>query len=73
MGYKLNWDAIRYSLYSTYSIITHSLGALFSISVFSKRWGFHDSVLCLISIVSKLTGSILIAFVTTDLHMFLGN
>ncbi|CAB3244233.1 unnamed protein product [Arctia plantaginis] len=69
--YKLNWDAIRYSLYSTYSIITHSLGALFSISVFSKRWGFHDSVLCLISIVSKLTGSILIAFVTTDLHMFL--
>ncbi|XP_075970203.1 lysosomal proton-coupled steroid conjugate and bile acid symporter SLC46A3-like isoform X1 [Anticarsia gemmatalis] len=69
--YKLKWDALKYSLYSTYSIITHSIGALFSISVFSKRWGFHDSALCLISIVSKLAGSILIAFVTTDLQMFM--
>ncbi|CAH2075027.1 unnamed protein product, partial [Iphiclides podalirius] len=69
--YRLKWDAVKYSMYSTYSIITHSLGALFSISVFSKRWGFHDSVLCLISIVSKLAGSILIAFVRTDLEMFM--
>nr|XP_049702823.1 proton-coupled folate transporter [Helicoverpa armigera] len=71
LRYKLKWDALKYSLYSTYSIITHSLGALFSISVFSKRWGFHDSMLCLISIVSKLAGSILIIFVQTDLHMFM--
>lgn len=71
LRYKLKWDAIKYSLYSTYSIITHSLGALFSISVFSKRWGFHDSMLCLISIVSKLAGSIIMPFVQTDLHMFM--
>ncbi|KAG6460452.1 hypothetical protein O3G_MSEX011988 [Manduca sexta] len=69
--YRLKWDALKYSLYSTYSIVTHSLGALFSISVFSKRWGFHDSVLCLISVTSKLAGSILITFVQTDFHMFM--
>ncbi|XP_013184420.2 proton-coupled folate transporter [Amyelois transitella] len=69
--YRLNWDALKYSFYSTYSIITHSFGALFSISVFSKRLGFHDSMLCLISIVSKLIGSIYIAFVYTDVQMFL--
>ncbi|CAK1603868.1 unnamed protein product [Parnassius mnemosyne] len=69
--YRLKWDAVKYSIYSTYSIITHSLGALFSISVFSKRWGFHDSMLCLISIVSKLAGSVLIAFVRTDFEMFM--
>ncbi|KAJ8732514.1 hypothetical protein PYW07_015113 [Mythimna separata] len=71
LRYKLKWDALKYSLYSTYSIITHSLGALFSISVFSKRWGFHDSMLCLISIISKVAGSILIALVQTDFHMFM--
>ncbi|KAL4704085.1 hypothetical protein ACJJTC_004431, partial [Scirpophaga incertulas] len=69
--YRLGWDAIKYSMYSTYNIITHSLGALFSISVFSKKLGYHDSVLCLISIISKLIGSVYIAFVYTDLQMFM--
>ncbi|KAJ0180106.1 hypothetical protein K1T71_004697 [Dendrolimus kikuchii] len=69
--YRLKWDALKYSIYSTYSVITHSLSALFSISLFSKRWGWHDSVLCLISVVSKLVGSIYIVFVRTDLHMFM--
>ncbi|XP_013134258.1 PREDICTED: proton-coupled folate transporter-like [Papilio polytes] len=69
--YRLKWDAVKYSLYSTYSIITHSFGALFSITVFSKRWGFHDSLLCLISITSKLAGSVFIAFVRTDFEMFM--
>lgn len=70
LRYKLKWDAVKYSLYSTYSIITHSFGALISISVFSKRWGFHDSVLCLISILSKLAGSISMIFVQTDFQMY---
>ncbi|CAH2107734.1 unnamed protein product [Euphydryas editha] len=69
--YRLKWDALKYSIYSTYSIITHSVGALFSISVFSKYLGFHDSMLCLISITSKLIGSVYIAFVKTDLDMFM--
>ncbi|XP_038210472.1 proton-coupled folate transporter-like [Zerene cesonia] len=69
--YRLKWDALKFSLYSTYSLITHSLGALFSISVFSKHWGFHDSVLCLISIVSKLIGSVYLSFVRTDMEMFM--
>ncbi|XP_049865720.1 solute carrier family 46 member 3-like [Pectinophora gossypiella] len=71
LRYKLKWNAVKFSMYSTYSVITHSLGALFSISVFSKRWGFHDSALCLISIISKLVGSIYIVFVTTDFQMFM--
>ncbi|XP_063839383.1 proton-coupled folate transporter-like [Ostrinia nubilalis] len=69
--YRLQWDAIKYSMYSTFNLITHSIGALFSISVFSKKLGYHDSVLCLISIISKLIGSVYIAFVRTDLQMFL--
>ncbi|KAI8428708.1 hypothetical protein MSG28_007413 [Choristoneura fumiferana] len=71
LRYRLNWDALKYSIYSTESIIIHSLGALFTISVFSKRLGWDDSVLCLISIVSKLIGSIYIIFVRTDFHMYM--
>ncbi|OWR45015.1 adenylate cyclase [Danaus plexippus plexippus] len=69
--YRLKWDALKFSIYSTYSIVVHSIGALFSISVFSKHWGFHDSMLCLISVTSKLIGSIYIAFVKTDFQMFM--
>ncbi|XP_047986349.1 proton-coupled folate transporter-like isoform X2 [Leguminivora glycinivorella] len=71
LRYRLNWDAVKYSLYSTCNIMTHSLGALFSISVFSKQWGWDDSVLCLISIVSKMVGSVFIAFVATDFQMYM--
>ncbi|CAH2107805.1 unnamed protein product [Euphydryas editha] len=69
--YRLKWDALKYSIYSTYSIITHSLGVLFSISVFSKYWGFHDSMLCIISLTSKFVVSVYIAFVRTDLDMYM--
>ncbi|CAH2107750.1 unnamed protein product [Euphydryas editha] len=69
--YRLKWDALKYSIYSTYNIVTHSAGVLFSISVFSKYWGFHDSMLCLISITSKFVGSVYIAFVKTDLDMYM--
>ncbi|XP_059061446.1 proton-coupled folate transporter-like [Achroia grisella] len=69
--HRLKWDALKYSFYSTYSIIIHTLSALFSISVFSKRLGFHDSMLCLISVTSKLIGTIYVAFVYTDIQMFL--
>ncbi|XP_052751300.1 proton-coupled folate transporter-like [Galleria mellonella] len=71
LRYRLKWDALRYSIYSTYSIIIHSLSALFSISLFSKRLGFHDSMLCLISITSRSIGSTYMAFVYTDFQMFM--
>ncbi|CAH0727978.1 unnamed protein product, partial [Brenthis ino] len=69
--YRLQWDAFKYSIYSTYSVILHSVGALFSISVFSKHYGFHDSMLCIISISSKLVGSVFLAYVRTDFQMFM--
>ncbi|CAG9115781.1 unnamed protein product [Plutella xylostella] len=69
--YRLQWDAMKYSMYSTYGIAIHSLSCLFCISVFSRRWGLHDSMLCLISVASKCAGSIMIAFVQTDFQMFM--
>ncbi|KAI5645163.1 major facilitator superfamily domain-containing protein [Phthorimaea operculella] len=71
LRYKLQWNAVKYSMFSTFSTVIHSLGALFSISVFSKRWGWHDSLLCLISIISKFIGTIYLIFVSNDFMMFL--
>ncbi|GBP81211.1 hypothetical protein EVAR_58049_1 [Eumeta japonica] len=71
MRNRLNWDIVKFSIYSSYSIILHTIGTLFSITVFSKRLQFPDSLLCLISCSSKFVGSIWIAFVKTDLEMYL--
>ncbi|XP_013184501.2 proton-coupled folate transporter [Amyelois transitella] len=67
----LSWDMVKYSLYTSYSIILHSFGAMFGITVLSKRLQMDDSLLCLISVVSKFGGSIWTAFVRTDLEMYL--
>ncbi|KAI5645164.1 major facilitator superfamily domain-containing protein [Phthorimaea operculella] len=68
---RLNWDIVNYSLYTSYSIILHSFGAMFSITVLSKKLQVDDSLLCLISITSKFVGAIWTAFVTTNLEMYL--
>ncbi|XP_048002293.1 proton-coupled folate transporter-like [Leguminivora glycinivorella] len=70
--YRLNWDAVKYSMYSTYSHILHAVAVFLSISILSKRWGVDDPVLCLISVTSKLMGFIYINFVRTDFQMYLG-
>ncbi|XP_053602302.1 proton-coupled folate transporter-like [Plodia interpunctella] len=67
----LSWDMVKYSLYTSYSIILHSFGAMFGITVLSKRLQIDDSMLCLISVVSKFAGSVWTAFVKTDLEMYL--
>ncbi|XP_013184500.2 proton-coupled folate transporter-like [Amyelois transitella] len=56
--YRFNWDAVKYSMYSTCHILTHALGALISISIFSRRLQWHDSVLGIISNMSKIIGGI---------------
>ncbi|KAG7299697.1 hypothetical protein JYU34_016694 [Plutella xylostella] len=68
---RLNWDMVKYSLLVSYSVVLHSFGALFSITVLSRRLQVDDSLLCLISCVSKFVGSLWTAFVTTDLEMYL--
>ncbi|CAH0407600.1 unnamed protein product [Chilo suppressalis] len=68
---RLNWDMVKFGLYCSYSIVLHSFGAMFSITVLSKRLQVDDSMLCLISILSKFVGSFWTAFVQTDIEMYL--
>lgn len=68
--YRFNWDEVKYSIYSTYSLITHSIGTLFSISVFSKMLKADDSVLGMISTSSKVCGALVLAFARNDYEVY---
>ncbi|KAJ0180107.1 hypothetical protein K1T71_004698 [Dendrolimus kikuchii] len=69
--YRFNWDALKYSMLNTFYICIHLLGAFISISLFSRKWKWDDSVLGLISNVSKIIGSLATGFARTGRHMYI--
>ncbi|XP_061728977.1 proton-coupled folate transporter-like [Cydia pomonella] len=69
--YRFNWDALKYSFYNTFYIVVHALGALISISLFSRYLKWNDSVLGIISTCSKFVGAIAVARATTSLDMYI--
>ncbi|XP_013178249.1 PREDICTED: proton-coupled folate transporter-like [Papilio xuthus] len=69
--YRFNWDEVKYSIYSTYSLIMHLIGTVFSISVFSKKMKAHDSVLGIISASSKIAGALVLTFAVKDYQAYL--
>ncbi|XP_013184397.2 proton-coupled folate transporter [Amyelois transitella] len=69
--HRFNWDAVKYSLFSTCNVLTHSLGALISISIFSRKLKWHDSVLGIISNASKIIGSICTSLARNSMEMYI--
>ncbi|CAH2075026.1 unnamed protein product, partial [Iphiclides podalirius] len=69
--YRFNWDAVKYSFYSTFYICIHTLGALISISIFSRKLKWDDSLLGLISNVSKIVGGLATGLARNSLEMYL--
>ncbi|CAG4936863.1 unnamed protein product [Colias eurytheme] len=68
--YRFNWDEVKYSIYSTYSLVTHSIGTMFSITIFSKKLRADDSVLGMISTSSKIAGALVLAFARNDYEVY---
>ncbi|KAI8428703.1 hypothetical protein MSG28_007409 [Choristoneura fumiferana] len=52
--YRFGWDELQFSMFQTYNFVTHTLGTVFSLVVFSKALKWHDSVLGIISTVTPL-------------------
>ncbi|KAI5645167.1 major facilitator superfamily domain-containing protein [Phthorimaea operculella] len=69
--YQFNWGEVKYSIYATVGLITHLLGTLFTISVFSKKMKVDDSVLGIISTSSKICGMLVLAFARTTAEAYL--
>ncbi|KAL0892463.1 hypothetical protein ABMA27_015572 [Loxostege sticticalis] len=60
--YRFNWDEVDFSVFQAYNFVVHTLGSLFSITVFSKFLQWHDSVLGIFSSVSKIVASFVYCF-----------
>ncbi|CAK1603867.1 unnamed protein product [Parnassius mnemosyne] len=69
--YRFNWDAVKFSFYSTFYTCIHAFGALISISIFSRKLKWDDSVLGLISNLSKIVGALATGLARNSLEMYL--
>ncbi|XP_041975984.1 proton-coupled folate transporter-like [Aricia agestis] len=69
--YRFNWDEVKYSIWSTYSIVTNLIGTAFSMSLFSNYLKFDDTVLGIISLTSKICASFAYAFARNDLEIYI--
>ncbi|KAI8428705.1 hypothetical protein MSG28_007410 [Choristoneura fumiferana] len=68
---QLNWDLVKHSIFISFFIVLHSIGAIFSITVLNRKLKMDDALLCTVSVFSKFVGSVWTAFVTTDLGMYI--
>ncbi|KAJ8732509.1 hypothetical protein PYW07_015108 [Mythimna separata] len=69
--YKFHWDDVQYSMWSTYVIITNMAGTFFSVTLFSNYMKLNDSLLGLISNMSKICAAFVYAFASTTWHIYL--
>ncbi|XP_013184489.2 lysosomal proton-coupled steroid conjugate and bile acid symporter SLC46A3 isoform X1 [Amyelois transitella] len=69
--YRFNWDEVKFSLFQTYNFITHTIGTIFSITVFSKYLKWHDSILGIISTLSKIAASFVYCFAPNERIFFI--
>ncbi|KAH9629213.1 hypothetical protein HF086_009603 [Spodoptera exigua] len=69
--YRFNWDEVQYSMWSTYSIVTNLMGTFFSITLFSNYMKLDDTLLGIISNVSKIIAAFAYAFARNDLEIYL--
>lgn len=69
--YRFNWDEIKFSIFQTYNFVTHTVGTIFSILFFSKYLKWDDSILGIISTISKIAGSFVYCFAPNDKIFFI--
>ncbi|KAJ0180104.1 hypothetical protein K1T71_004695 [Dendrolimus kikuchii] len=68
--YRFNWDEVKFSIFQTYNFVTHTVGTIFSILVFSRYLQWHDSILGIISTVSKIAASFVYCFAPNEKIFF---
>ncbi|XP_022816276.1 solute carrier family 46 member 3-like [Spodoptera litura] len=64
--YRFNWDEVKFSIFQSYNFITHTIGTIFSILVLSKYLKWHDSLLGIVSTLSKIAASFVYCFAKNE-------
>ncbi|XP_047516259.1 solute carrier family 46 member 3-like [Pieris napi] len=70
--YRFNWTEVMFSIFQAYNFVAHTIGTIFSIVVFSKYLQWHDSILGIISTLSKIASSFVYCFATNERIFFIG-
>lgn len=71
--YKFNWDEVDFSIFSTYNMITGLVGTLFSVGIFSHYLKIDDSLIGVLSSMSKIISGFVYAFAQTTWQLYLGD
>lgn len=70
--YKFGWNEMQYSIYSTFNIVAHMTGTIFSLMFFSKYLKLDDALLGMISSTSKVASSFVYALAPTPFVFYMG-
>ncbi|KAG6464811.1 hypothetical protein O3G_MSEX014745 [Manduca sexta] len=70
--YRFNWNEVDFSIFQTYNFGLNILGTIISILLFSKYLKWHDSVLGIISSISKIGSSFVYCFAATAAIFYIG-
>ncbi|XP_041975987.1 proton-coupled folate transporter-like [Aricia agestis] len=69
--YRFNWDELKYSIYSIYSLTLHTIGTMIAIGLFSKKLKVDDSVLGIMAITSRISGALVWAFAENTMQIYI--
>ncbi|KAJ9578948.1 hypothetical protein L9F63_024944 [Diploptera punctata] len=69
--YRFNWNEVDFSIFSTYSMITNLFGTMVSVCVFSHILKIDDTLIGVMSCLSKILASFVYAFSTTTWQVYL--
>ncbi|XP_015176568.1 PREDICTED: uncharacterized protein LOC107066449 [Polistes dominula] len=72
MRYRYNWNEVKFSMWSTYGMVTNLIGTTLSVGVFSYILKVDDAIVGIMSCMSKILASFVYAFATTDWMIYLG-
>ncbi|XP_048513427.1 proton-coupled folate transporter-like [Athalia rosae] len=69
--YRFNWNEVKFSMFSTYSVMVNLAGTMVSVGVFSHLLKIDDALVGVMSCISKILACLVYAFASTDWAIYL--
>lgn len=70
--FRFNWNEIDYSIFSTVNTFTHLFGTMFSVVIFTKWLKVDDTIVGVISVLSKIISGLIYTFANTPSVFYIG-
>ncbi|XP_050421659.1 proton-coupled folate transporter-like isoform X2 [Adelges cooleyi] len=69
---RFNWDEVKYSVFSTYTMAVGFIGTSLSLWIFSHKLQMDDALIAAMACFSKIIGSVVFAFAHNEFMFFMG-